>query len=169
MTGLGLGLQGALLAAPPMVLFPLIAVQAAGGTAALAAWMVFISLAATGATVVLQTVRFGMIGSGCHLTATPSAVAVPFCALALMEGGPKTLAALVLFSGLFSFAITLRLSLLRRVFTPTVTGTFNILLVITIISVILGKMGDLPDGGVICGRPGVRRNHPRGDAGLGAA
>ena len=148
LTGLGLALQGALLGVPPMVVLPLIAVQAAGGSAALASWVVFISLAATGVTMVLQTARLGTVGSGCHLTAVPSAAAVPFCALALMEGWPKTLAALDLFSGLFSFAITMRLSLLRRVVTPTVIGTFSILLVVTIISVILEKMGDLPDGGL---------------------
>ncbi len=147
-TGLSLALQGALLSVPPMVLLPLVAVQAAGGSESLASWVVFVSLAATGATMVLQTMRFGIVGSGCHIAAVPSAVAIPFCALALMEGGPKTLAALVLFSGLFSFAIAMRLSLLRRIFSPTVIGTFNILLVVTIILVILENMGDLPDGGL---------------------
>ena len=145
-TALSLGAQGALLGIPPMVLLPLIVVQAAGGSAALASWVVFITMAATGATAVLQTVRFGIVGSGCQVTAIPSAVAVPFCALALVEGGPKTLAALVLISGVFSLAVTMRLSLLRRIFTPTVIGTFNILLAITIISVLMEKMGDLPDG-----------------------
>ena len=145
-TALGLALQGALLSVPPMVLFPLLVVQVAGGPDSQAAWLVFISLAATGFTVILQTMRLGRVGSGCHLAACPSTVAVPFCALALMEGGPKTLAALVLVSGLFGFAVSLRLSLLRRVFSPTVTGTFNILLVITIVSVLLEKLADLPDG-----------------------
>ena len=48
LTALGLGAQGALLNVPPVVLFPLIAVQIAGGSSALADWLVFISLAATG-------------------------------------------------------------------------------------------------------------------------
>ena len=148
LTALGLGLQGALLGIPTMVVLPLIVVQAAGGDAALASWVVFITMAATGATAVLQTIRFRMVGSGFQVTAIPSAVAIPFCALALMEGGPKTLAALVLVSGLFSLAITMRLSVLRRIFTPTVVGTFNLLLAITIVSVLMEKMGDLPGGGL---------------------
>ena len=156
LAALGLGAQGALLNVPPMVIYPLIAVQIAGGGSSLADWLIFISLAATGVTMVLQTARLGIVGSGCHLSAVPSAVAIPFCALALAEGGPRTLAALVLLSGLFGLAIALRLSLLRRIFTPTVTGTISILLVITIISVVLEKAGEVPAGrldsaGLLCG------------------
>lgn len=156
LAALGLGAQGALLNVPPMVLYPLIAVQLAGGGSALADWMVFISLVATGVTMVLQTMRVGIVGSGCHLSSVPSAVAIPFCALALAEGGPKTLAALVSLSGLFGLIIALRLSALRRIFTPMVTGTVAILLVITIISVLLEKVDTVPGGrsnsaGLLCG------------------
>ena len=156
MEALGLGTRGALLNVPPMVLYPLIAVQIAGGSLALADWMVFVSLAATGVTMVLQTIRVGIVGSGCHLSSVPSAVAVPFCALALAEGGPKTLAALVIFAGLFGLAVALRLSLLRRIFNPMATGTISILLVITIISVVLGKVDTVPArsgsaAGLLCG------------------
>ena len=148
LTALGLGTQGALLNVPPMVLYPLIAVQIAGGSSAAADWLVFISLVASGVTMVLQTMRVGIVGSGRHLSSVPSAVAIPFCALALAEGGPKTMAALVLLAGLFGFGVALRLSVLRRIFNPTVTGTISILLVITIISVVLEKVGDVPESGV---------------------
>ena len=156
LSALGLGAQGALLNVPPMVLYPLIAVQIAGGTPASADWLIFTSLAATGVTMVLQTMRVGIVGSGCHLSAVPSAVAIPFCALAMTEGGPKTLAALVFLAGLFGFAVALRLSLLRRIFTPTVTGTISILLVITIVSVLFEKVDTGPVGrvnaaGMLCG------------------
>ena len=99
LTGLGLAAQGALVGLPPMVIFPMLSVQAAGGSGDLASWLVFISLAATGAAFLFQTMRLGIVGSGCHLAACPAAVAIPFCALALVEGGPKTLAALVFFLG----------------------------------------------------------------------
>ena len=156
MTALGLSTQSALLNVPPMVLFPALAVQIAGGSSALADWLVFVSLAAAGVTMILQTLRVGIVGSGCHLSACPSAAAIPFCALALVEGGPKTLAALVLFSGLFALGIGLRLAVLRRIFSPTVTGTISILVVITVISVALEKAGDIPAGrlntaGLLCG------------------
>lgn len=156
MTALGLGTQSALLNVPPMVLFPALAVQIAGGSSALADWLVFVSLAAAGVTMILQTSRVGIVGSGCHLSACPSAVSIPFCALALVEGGPKILAALVLFSGLFSLVIGLRLAMLRRIFSPTVAGTISILVVITVVSVALEKAGDIPAGrlnsaGLLCG------------------
>lgn len=156
LTALGLSTQSALLNVPPMVLFPALAVQIAGGSSALADWLVFISLAAAGVTMILQTFRVGIVGSGCHLSACPSAASIPFCALALVEGGPKTLAALVLFSALFALVIGLRLAMLRRIFSPTVTGTISILVVITVVSVALEKAGDIPAGwlnsaGLLCG------------------
>ena len=148
LAALGLSAQGALLNVPAIVLFPLITVQIAGGSPALADWLVFISLVVTGVTMVLQTIRTGIVGSGFHLSACPSPVAIPFCALALVEGGPKMLAALVFIAGLFGLGVALRLSALRRVFNPTVTGTISILLAITIISVLLEKVDDVPAGGV---------------------
>ena len=153
---IALGVQGGVVSVPSVVVYPTIVGQVAGASVELTAWIVFVTLAATGITAILQTMSFGRVGSGHHLAAIPLPIAIPFCALALMEGGPNTMAALVVFSGLFSFAITMRLALLRRIFTPTVTGTFNILLVITIMSVLFERMGDQPDGtlstaGLICG------------------
>ena len=148
LAALGLSAQGALLNLPVIVLFPLITVQIAGGSPALADWLVFVCLVVTGATMVLQTIRVGIVGSGFHFSTSPSPVAIPFCALALAEGGPKALAALVLVGGLFGLGVALRLSTLRRIFSPTVTGTISILLAITIISVLLENMGDVPAGRV---------------------
>ena len=156
LAALGLSAQGALLNVPVIVLFPLITVQIAGGSPALADWLVFVALVITGVTMVLQTIRVGKVGSGFHLSTSPSPVAIPFCALALAEGGPKLLAALVLIAGLFGLGVALRLSALRRIFNPTVTGTVSILLAITIISVLLENVGDVPAGrvdgaGLLCG------------------
>ena len=86
------------------------------------------------------------IGSGYILTAIPAATSIPFCILALLEGGPSTLAALVIVSGLFQIVISMRLSLLRRIFTPTVSGTIMMLLVVTVVSVIFSMMDDVPPG-----------------------
>ena len=66
------------------------------------------------------------------------------------------LAALVFIAGLFGLGVALRLSALRRIFNPTVTGTISILLAITIISVLLEKVDDVPAGrvnaaGLLCG------------------
>ena len=143
---IALGVQGGVVSVPSVVVYPTIVGQVAGASVELTAWIVFVTLAATGITAILQTMSFGRVGSGHHLAAIPLPIAIPFCALALATGGPKTLAALVLCSGLFALAITLRLSLLRRVFTPTVIGSVNILIVITVWSVVMSKIDSLPAG-----------------------
>ena len=56
------------------------------------------------------------------------------------------MAALVIVSGLFQIAISLRLSTLRRIVTPTGSGTMIILLVITIVGVVFGNINDVPEG-----------------------
>ena len=75
----------------------------------------------------------------------PSSISIPFCVIALQEGGPSTLAALVVVSALFQIAVSMRLSLLRRIVTPTVGGTVIILLIITIVAVVFGSIDDVPE------------------------
>ena len=128
----GLGTQSALLCVPDIVLFPTILVQAVGGSDSELSWAVFAMLAVNGATIMLQAFRMGPIGSGLIVVTCPSASAIPFCVIVLEAGGPSTLAALVIVSALFQIAVSMRLSLLRRIVTPTVSGTVIILLVITI-------------------------------------
>ena len=99
-----------------------------------------------GATTMLQSRRIGPIGSGLIVVTYPAAIAIPFCVIALREGGPATMAALVVVSGLFQIAVSMRLSLLRRVVTPAVSGTFIILMVITTVAVIFGHINDVPEG-----------------------
>ena len=150
---LGLGLQSAILDLAPTVLFPIIVVQAVGGSTSQALWMVSAALVVNGVTTVLQTVRFGPIGAGCIVTSIPISIAIPFCVLALMEGGPMTLAALVAVSGLFQIVVTMRLSLLRRIVTPAVSGTIMMLIAITVFSVAFGAMTDVPAGSSAAAAP----------------
>ena len=64
-----------------------------------------------------------------------------------------TLAALVAVSGLFQIAVTMRLSLLRRIVTPAVSGTFMMLIAITVFSVAFGAMTDVPAGSSAAAAP----------------
>ncbi len=142
---LGLGLQSALLSVTPIVLFPIILMRAVGGSDSEIAWVVFAMLAVNGAAVMLQALRVGPIGSGLIVVTYPSSISIPFCIIALEEGGPSTLSALVVVSALFQIAVSMRLSLLRRIVTPTVGGTVIILLIITIVAVIFGNIDDVPE------------------------
>ena len=144
--GAALSLQSAVIGLGHIVFYPLVVTQAAGLDAAHAAWILFASLTINGLTTIFQTVRLGWFGSGCILISIPSTVSVPFCILALLTGGPGTLASLVIVSALFQIAVTARLSLLRRLVTPTVDGTIMMLTVVTLLPIMLGQVNDVPEG-----------------------
>ena len=146
-------MQYAILSIAPLVLFPLIVVKGAGGGDSQVSWMVFAVMAVIGLTTVLQTVRIGPFGSGFILIPILSRIAIPFCIIALVEGGPSTLAALVSVSGLSKIALSMRLSLLRRVVTPIVKGTVLILIVITVLPLLFGIMDDVPPGSPLWASP----------------
>ena len=145
LTTLGLGVQSALLVIAPIALFPIVLVQAVDGTEAELAWAVFAMLLVNGAATMLQAFRAGPVGSGLLVITYPSPTAIPFCIVALQEGGPTTLAALIVVSGIFQIAVSLRLSLLRRLVTPAFSGAILILLVITIAPVVFRSLTDVPD------------------------
>ena len=54
---------------------------------------------------------------------------------ALIEAGPSTMPSLVVISSLFQFLLAARLSLLRRIFTPVVSGTVIMLIAATVMPI----------------------------------
>ena len=146
LAAIGLGAQLALLVIAPIALFPIVLVQAVGGSDADLAWAVFAMLFVNGAATVVQALRVGPVGSGLLVITYPSPTAIPFCIIALQEGGAGTLAALIIVSGLFQILVSMRLSLLRRLVTPALSGAVLILLVITVVPVIFGSLNDVPEG-----------------------
>ena len=143
---LGLGVQSALLVIAPIALFPIVLVNAVGGSDPDIAWAVFAMLAVNGAATILQAFRAGPVGTGLQVITYPSPTAIPFCILALEVGGAATLAALIVTSGLFQIAVSMRLSLLRRLVTPAFSGAILVLLVITIVPVVFRGLNDVPEG-----------------------
>ncbi len=143
---LGLGFQFAMLAVAGIVLTPAIVVRAAGGGDAFLSWATFAALAISGVTTVLQAVRVGRVGSGHVLLMGTSAAFIAVCVTAITEGGPGLLATLVTVSALFQFALSARLSLLRRLLTPTVCGTVIMLIPVTLMPIMFGLLTDVPAG-----------------------
>ena len=111
-----------------MVLTPVIVIRAAGGAAEFLSWAVFAAVIVSGVTTILQAVRVGRIGAGYVLLMGTSGAFISVCIAAIAEGGPGMLATLVVISSLFQFALASRLSLFRRIFTPTVAGTVIMLI-----------------------------------------
>ena len=143
---LGLALQLAGLVLPGIVLIPTIVFRAAGESEAVLLWAVFASLVICGVTTLLQGLRVGRLGAGYILSIGTSGAAIAVSIAALEAGGPSLLASLVLALALFQFAFSARLSLFRRILTPTVTGTVIMLTPVTVMPYIFELLVDVPKG-----------------------
>ncbi len=142
----GLGLQFAILAIAGIVLTPAIVVRAAGGTDEYLAWAVFAAAAISGISTILQAARLGRIGSGYVLLMGTSGAFIAVCVTALEKGGPGLLATLVVASSLFQFLLAAKLSLFRRLLTPTVAGTVVMLIAVTVMPLIFDMVAASPEG-----------------------
>ena len=142
----GLGLQLAILSVAATVLVPAIIIRAAGGPDSYLSWAVFAAVAVCGAATVLQAVRFGQIGSGYVLLMSISGASIAISITALAKGGPAMLATLVVVSSFVPLALSARLWLLRRILTPTVTGTVIMLIPVTVMPHVFEMLKDVPDG-----------------------
>ena len=143
---LGAGLQAAALIVAPVVLTVVIVAKIAGQSEGYISWAVFAALIISGVTTVLQAVRVGRVGAGHILIMGTSGAFIAVCVAALVEGGPSTMAALIIISSLFQFLMASRLSLLRRVFTPLVSGTVIMLITATVVPVIFDSLTQVPEG-----------------------
>ncbi len=121
---------------------PVIVAKASGRGDSYLTWMVFASLIVVGISTLLQVRRLGPVGAGAVLPMFTAAFSIPFCITAVVDGGPATLATLVLVSGVIQMVISRWLFLLRRLVTPTVGGTVMMILSITLASVVFGLLDD---------------------------
>ena len=122
----------------PVVLTVVIVARIAEQPESYLSWAVFAALLISGITTVLQAVRVGRIGAGHVLIMGTSEAFIAVCVAALVQGGPATMASLIIVSSLFQFVLASRLSLLRRIFTPVVTGT--------VMPIVFDTLVDVPEG-----------------------
>ena len=143
---LGLGLQFALLSLSGMMLMPLIVFRAAGVADDLLTWACFASIVVGGIVTTLHAFPVGRFGAGYLLVTGATGTAIAVCVDAVAAGGPGLLATLILVSALFQLAFSTRLSLFRRVLTPSISGTVIMLIPVTVVPVMFGMLDDLPEG-----------------------
>ena len=141
---IGLGLQYAALTVAGVVLSPVILISTVGGSEEYMSWVVFAALVVSGATTVIQVARVGRIGSGYLLLMGSSSAFLAICVAALERGGGGLLASLIIVSSMCQFLLSAKLSLFRKIFTPTVAGTVLILIPISLSALILRKLSDVP-------------------------
>ena len=142
----GIGFQAAMLVIGGIVLTPAIVIRAADQSEVYLSWAIFAALIISGSTTVLQAVRVGRFGTGHILIMGTSGAFIAVCITALVEGGPALLATLIFISSLFQFALATRLSLLRRIITPVVSGTVVALIAVTIMPIAFQMVSAVPQG-----------------------
>ncbi len=143
---IGLGLQIALLTVGGVVLTVAIVSRAGGASESYLTWGVFAAAAISGTTTIIQALRIGRLGAGYVLMMGTSGSFIAVCIAALVEGGPSLMATLIIISSLFQFLLSTRLSLLRRILTPAVSGTVIMLISVTVMPIAFGMLDNAPDG-----------------------
>ena len=118
-------------------------------------WAVFAALIISGASTALQAGRVGRLGAG-HVLMTgagPHFIAVSV--LALTVGGLSMLASLIVISSVFQFALAAWLPMLRRIITPVVSGTALMLIAVTVMSIAVDRLKEVPEGAPLAAGPSV--------------
>ena len=146
LVAIGTGIQAALVSLGGIVIGAVIVFRIAGQPESYIPWAIFAALIVSGISTFLQAVRFWRIGAGHVLVMGTSGAFIAVCVTALVEGGPATMASLIVISSLFQFLLASRLSLLRRIFTPVVSGTVIMLIAVAVMPIIFDTLKDVPDG-----------------------
>ena len=146
LVAVGAGFQAAMIILAPVVLTVVIVARIAEQPESYLSWAVFAALLVCGATTILQAVRVGPVGAGHVLMMGTSGAFIAVCVAALVEGGPSTMASLIVVSSLVQFVLAARLSLLRRIFTPVVSGTVIMLIPVTVAPIVFDTLKDVPNG-----------------------
>ncbi len=143
---IGAGVQAAILIIGGIVLSVVLVFRIAEQPETYLAWGVFAALLVSGITTILQAARVWRVGTGHILIMGTSGAFIAVCVAALVEGGPAVMASLVIVSSLFQFALAARLSMLRRIFTPVVSGTVIMLIAGTIMPIVFDMLSQVPEG-----------------------
>ena len=152
---LGLGFQAVIGRLAAMAATTSIVARAGGQSESYLAWIFFAALAVCGLGTILQTIRFGRFGSGYAIPVTSSSAFIAICITALIASGPAMLSSLIVVSSLIQFALISRLSLLRRIITPVVAGTVLMLLAATVMTIVLARLSDVPEGTARAAAPAI--------------
>ena len=142
----GAAAQVTILMITPVVLTVVIVLRISDQPQSLIVWGAFGALLVSGLTTILQAAGVGRFGSGHILLMGTSGAFIAVCIAALTTAGPATMASLIVVSSLFQFLLAARLSVLRRIFTPVVTGTVIMLIAATVFPLVFDSLTDVPEG-----------------------
>ena len=142
---LGLSLQVVTLVLTGIILVPIIVLNAAGYPEGVE-WAVFAALLVSGLSTILQARPMGPVGAGYALYMGTSGAFIGVSTAAVAVGGLPLLATLVAASALVQFFFSARLSLFRRLVTPTVGGTVIMLIAVNLFPITTDMLTAVPAG-----------------------
>ena len=142
----GQGIMAALLVFPTVVLVPTIVVRAAGLGPSYLSWSIFAACLVCGLVTLLQGLRAGSIGAGYVLISSSAATSIAVSVLALDKGGIMLLMNLVIVSALFQMLLSSRLSWIRQVISPVISGLVLMLIAVDVMPVAFDLLAFVPDG-----------------------
>ena len=140
------GFQGAALVLAPTVLNVAIAIRTSGLDDSYLAWSVFAAMVICAAVTALQGSRLGRFGAGHVVLAWPAAMFIAIMVATVTVAGLATFAALMVVCSLVQVALAWWLPMLRRIVTPTVSGTVTMLIAVSVLPIAFDSVGDLPSG-----------------------
>ena len=142
---IGLSLQVVTLVLTGIILVPIIVLNAAGNPEGVE-WAVFAALLVSGLSTILQARPMGPVGAGYALYMGTSGAFIGVSTAAVVAGGLPLLATLVAASALVQFFFSARLSLFRRLVTPTVGGTVIMLIAVNLFPITTNMLTAVPAG-----------------------
>ena len=155
LAAVGLGFQSVMGRLAAMAATASIIAAAGGQSDSYLSWIFFSALVVCGLGTSLQIYRIWRFGSGYALSINSGTAFIAICTNALLVGGPAMLSSLIVVSAVIQFFLISRLSLLRRILTPVVAGTVLMLLAATNLTVVMGRLSDVPEGASLGSAPMV--------------
>ena len=154
-TTLVVGFQGAALMLPPTVLNVAVAVRSSGLDDGYLTWSVFAALLITAAITSLQAFQAWRFGAGHIVLTCPAALFIGIMVATVSAAGPSTFASLVVACCVIQIALAWWMPMLRRIFTPVVTGTVTMLIAASVLPIAFDSVQDLPAGAPSVSGPAV--------------
>ena len=154
-TALLVGFQGAVLIVAPTVLNVAIAIRSSGLDDSYLTWSVFAGMLICGVITAGQALQLGRFGAG-HVALTwPAAMFIAIMVGTISAAGPATFAGLMVVCSLIQVALAWWLPLLRRIITPTVSGTVTMLVAVSVLPIAFDTVQDLPPNSPALAGPAI--------------
>ena len=138
------GFQGAALVLAPTVLNVAIAIRSSGLDDSHLTWSVFAAMVICAAVTALQAFQLRRFGAGHVVLAWPAAMFIAIMVATVSAAGLATFASLMVVCSLIQVALAWWLPMLRRIVTPTVSGTVTMLIAVSVLPIAFDTVGDLP-------------------------